>query len=105
MLTSATASNTHGSQHAVQRHALFAFEALRDGPIFTLVRDSGLKITEEVDWVHTLPSIRLRIGRPAHEPRLLIGLNAAAILGLANTSLTPCPGNPGAYSLRWERRR
>ena len=100
----ANAAATHGSHHVARCYALFAYEALRSGPIFTSLHETGAMVAEEVNWVRTSQAHRHWIPGPVLESRLLVGLSAAASLGLVQMRLTPQPGDSATYCVCWERK-
>lgn len=86
------------------RYALLAFEALRDGPIITIIHEGRHGVTEALDWTRTPRAHERWVPGTAHEARRLIGLSAAAGLGLVTLHLATLPGDSAAYSARWELR-
>lgn len=61
-------------------------------------------MTEELDWARCSASHRAWIPSVEREARLLIGLAAAAGLGLVHMRLTPVNGDTSAYVVCWRRR-
>lgn len=84
--------------------ALFAHEALRRGPVCTMVSERLGTVIEEVLWSETAPGVRAWIQSPQLEARLLAGLGVAASLALIEVQLSAVHGREGAYLVRWQRR-
>ncbi len=84
--------------------ALFAHEALRRGPVCTMISERLGTVVEEVLWTESAAAVRAWIRSPQLEARLLAGLGVAASLALIEVQLAPAPGRDGAYMVRWQRR-